>query len=334
MKLSNQRRVTLPCKRLCLAALSASISWSGAATTNVIPIAGAPSARFAHRAIWTGTEMIIWGGQNDTTAYGDGARYNPSTQTWATVSSIGAPSARTAHTAVWTGSEMVVFGGWNRSTHFNDGARYNPATNVWTPLPTLNAPASRKWHDAVWTGSKMIIFGGEQGFPTYPNGAIWDLATNAWSALTTTGAPVNRAFPRAVWTGTEMFVWGGDNGYYRMAQGGLYNPLTNTWRLAATAGQPNPTGDIDKGMAANSSVWTGSKIIVFGGVFGSGLSNNPGGGIYDPEANAWSPLANITTGVERRHHASVWTGDRMFTWVVRMAQGVRYLWIAEHFTRF
>ncbi len=314
MKTLKQRQLTLPFKQLCLAALSASISWSSAATTNVIPITGAPGPRYSHTAVWTGTEMIIWGGQSGTSVYGDGARYNPVTQIWSAVNSTGAPAARTAHTAIWTGSEMIIFGGWNRSSHFNDGARYNPTTNVWTPLPTLNAPASRKWHDAVWTGSKMIIFGGEQGFPTYPNGAIWDLTTNAWSALTTTGAPANRAFPRAVWTGNEMFIWGGDNGYYRMAQGGLYNPLTNTWRLAATAGQPNPADETAKGMAANSSVWTGTKIIVFGGVFGTGNSNNPGGGIFDPGTNAWSPLANITTGVARRHHAAVWTGNKMFTW--------------------
>ena len=50
------------------------------------PIAklGAPSARYAYAAVWTGTEMIIWGGQADTsgTLLNTGARYHPASGVW------------------------------------------------------------------------------------------------------------------------------------------------------------------------------------------------------------------------------------------------------------
>ena len=50
----------------------------------------APSARFRHTAVWTGTEMIVWGGQLINT----GGRYDPATDSWKPTSAINAPSAR------------------------------------------------------------------------------------------------------------------------------------------------------------------------------------------------------------------------------------------------
>ena len=66
-------------------------------------------ARYEHTAVWTGSEMIIWGGYNG--AYlNTGGRYNPGTNSWTATSTTNAPRAE-SHTAVWTGNEMIVWGG-------------------------------------------------------------------------------------------------------------------------------------------------------------------------------------------------------------------------------
>ena len=65
-------------------------------------LAGPPDARGGHTAVWTGTEMIVWGGSTNM-ALNTGGRYNPSTDSWISTSTTNAPTARTAHTAVWTG---------------------------------------------------------------------------------------------------------------------------------------------------------------------------------------------------------------------------------------
>ena len=39
--------------------------------------AGAPTARIAHTAIWTGTRMIVWGGSNGLNYFNTGGRYTP-----------------------------------------------------------------------------------------------------------------------------------------------------------------------------------------------------------------------------------------------------------------
>ncbi len=44
-----------------------------------LPSAPIPS-RSEYLAVWTGTEMIVWGGYNGDTNYGDGAAYDPTTR--------------------------------------------------------------------------------------------------------------------------------------------------------------------------------------------------------------------------------------------------------------
>src|SRR5262249_40025583 len=61
---------------------------------------GAPSGRSGHSAVWTGSEMIVWGGWRDS-YFNTGGRYNPVSDTWAPVSLEGAPSPRDSHTAIW-----------------------------------------------------------------------------------------------------------------------------------------------------------------------------------------------------------------------------------------
>jgi hypothetical protein len=61
--------------------------------------------------VWTGSEMIIWGGDMGTAALNTGGRYSPATNSWAAMTATGAPAARYFHTAVWAGREMIVFGG-------------------------------------------------------------------------------------------------------------------------------------------------------------------------------------------------------------------------------
>lgn len=116
-----------------------------------------------HRAVWTGEEMIVWGGGGGNCAEeprSDGARYDPSSDRWRRIAD--APlSGREEHSAVWTGEEMMVWGGSTngRSVTFDGGAVYRPDSDSWAPLPA--APIdSRALHGAVWTGKEMVVWGG------------------------------------------------------------------------------------------------------------------------------------------------------------------------------
>ena len=102
--------------------------WAATSSTNV------PEARGEHTAVWTGSEMIVWGGDGNT-YLNTGARYNPITDSWTATNTTNAPSVRYSHTAVWTGSEMIVWGG-SDGNPLNTGGRYNPSTDTWTSMST------------------------------------------------------------------------------------------------------------------------------------------------------------------------------------------------------
>ena len=147
----------------------------------------AADAREVHTAVWTGSEMIIWGGGHNDSYLNTGGRYNPSTDSWAATSISNAPPARAGHEAVWTGSEMIIWGGYNPS-YLNTGERYDPSTNSWAAISTSNAPSLRAGHEAVWTGSEMIIWGGYN--PSYLNtGGRYDPSTDSWAATSTPITP-------------------------------------------------------------------------------------------------------------------------------------------------
>jgi hypothetical protein len=87
---------------------------------------GTPSGRTLHTAVWTGSEMIVWGGSDFNGPMNGGGRYNSEGNRWTAVSTNGAPAARYIHTAVWTGSEMLVWGGSSPADLLNDTFSYTP----------------------------------------------------------------------------------------------------------------------------------------------------------------------------------------------------------------
>jgi len=127
-------------------------------TWSPISMVNAPSAKSYHSAVWTGSEMIVWGGDNNL-----GKRYHPATDTWGTATStVGAP-VRNNPCVVWTGAEMIVWSGFDGSTQPDTGVRYHAATDTWQDMTTANAPVGRRSGVAVWTGLEMIIWGGFDG---------------------------------------------------------------------------------------------------------------------------------------------------------------------------
>src|SRR5262249_58085706 len=88
-------------------------SWTATSTIN------APEARQYPNAVWTGSEMIVWGGYGNSGNLDTGGRYNPATDSWIATSTTNAPEARYLHTTVWTGSEMIVWGGSDSNGYRN-----------------------------------------------------------------------------------------------------------------------------------------------------------------------------------------------------------------------
>ena len=284
-------------------------------TWKATSISGAPEPRALHTAVWTGSSMVIWGGQSPSAAGspGSGGIYDPSTDTWCETSTVGAPLSRYEHTAVWSGSEMVVWGGYSypaegSGERLGDGGRLDPRSNSWTPLPSSPVIEPRCRHTAVWTGKAMVVWGGWGAAPGgLSTGGCWT-ASSGWTATGTTGAPDPRQLHVAVWTGNEMLVWGGVDGAFKpLGTGGRFSPESDSWL-------PMPQTDAPAPRSGHTGVWTGVELVVWGGRRGDSSSSFlDSGGRYRPGDDRWVPTASVF----RRDTARIsvtWTGSEMIVW--------------------
>jgi len=276
-------------------------SWTATTITN------APTGRINSAAVWTGSEMIVWGGTDESNEFNTGGRYNPSTDSWTATSTTNAPTGRELNTVVWTGTEMIVWGGADATSFLNTGGRYNPNTDGWIATNTTNAPSARYSHTAVWTGSEMVVWGGNfyDGSYHYLNtGGRYNPSTDSWTATSTTNAPLGRYLHTAIWTSTEMIIWGGAN-VSSFNTGGRYNPSTDSWTATSTTNAPTAR-------ELHTALWTGSEMVIWGGS-AAGPSLNTGSR-YDPGTDSWIATSTTNAPSSRYHHAAVWTGSEMIVW--------------------
>jgi hypothetical protein len=259
-----------------------------------------PSARNGHSAIWSGSEMIIWGGEYNLN---DGARYNPSSDTWIAVSSGASPSGMAFHTAIWTGREMIVWG--------NFGGKYNPTTDAWQEISMINEPSSRAAHSAVWTGEEMIVWGGLSGSDILNTGGRYNPSTDSWIPTSTVNAPAKRCWNTVVWTGSEMIVWGGNDQYTVFDTGGKYCLATDNWTPTSL------TQSTPESRCEHSAIWTGAEMIVWGGsdYWQPSYQYLNSGAKYNPLTDSWSPTSTGSNCPSPRTWPNaIWTGEEMIIW--------------------
>jgi hypothetical protein len=295
---------------------------TGAGTGSWTPMAApAPLEPYAARAgpsaVWTGSEMVVWGGyysgpQGQIYVHASGGRYLPASDTWQAIPSNlpGTPAGRLGHATVWTGSRMIVWGGVAVGGVTATGGVFDPAapaSSAWKATATAGAPEARRNPVAAWTGSEMIVWGGssENGQPYFGTGGRYDPASDTWAAVSEVGAPTPRLYPAAVWTGSRLLVWGGIDANGVLGDGASYDPDTDTWEPLG-AGGPSARWKA-------SAVWTGSEMIVWGG---SGFFIGPfdDGAAYDPAAKSWSALSSAGAPPPHEAASTVWTGTRMILW--------------------
>jgi hypothetical protein len=138
------------------------------------PLAG----RWGHTAVWTGSEVLMFGGTGESGEVRDGAAYDPAAGTWRTIPDVPlAPSFN--QIAVWSGADVLVWGGQAQIAEgagfitYSDGAAYNPEFDSWRPLAT--APVKVKGDTYSASGDDaggMIIWGTSGGFHFNPERVV------------------------------------------------------------------------------------------------------------------------------------------------------------------
>ena len=204
---------------------------------------GAPSQRYLATGAWTGSTMIVWGGQDGSSnQFDDGGIYELATDTWSLPTGLqtgasNAPAARSYHVSGWTGSRLLIWGGGGVS-EYDDGGIYDPATDTWAASTGLNGagrPPARYGHVSTYGNGLFIVYGGVTGPTNLNTGGVYDAVADAWLATpnfsNAVGAPSARSLRNAGWVNSRFVVWGGAQGSTRLNDGGCYR---------APSGGPGP----------------------------------------------------------------------------------------------
>jgi N-acetylneuraminic acid mutarotase len=223
----------------------------------------APTGR-AGIAVWTGKELVEWGGGCCGDVSDDGAAYDPSANTWRKLPP--APvSGQQSPVGAWTGEELVIFPGRDPDGKSVGGAAYDPAKNSWRAVGRNPQPASGA--TAIWDGHEVLVVEGWRASGLSTATLAYDPATNGWHRLAPTSGRVGAA---VAWTGSRFLVWGGKTGpgaTLALRHGQSYEPIGNRW-------SPLPQSPLP-GRVDPTAVWTGRELIVWGGNTNSCRLNKP-----------------------------------------------------------
>ncbi|MBT3982754.1 MAG: hypothetical protein HOE90_15450, partial [Bacteriovoracaceae bacterium] len=310
------------------------------------------SARFASESVWTGKQMIVWGGKTgsaSSTRQNDGALYDPITDSWTPMTSTDAPTARSQHRVSWGGGKMFVFGGLGTNGTFSaagQGGLYNPMTDDWDLVDTTDGdePSGRMGHSLIYdhTNQQFIIFGGTTNTSVLAASNTYFLdpdgdANGDWLKIGTAGAPTQRYYHGSLWTGSAMLVWGGCTNRYSNTNGCDANAEVNdgmvfmpsgvgagSWNGLDDGADPNkPNARYFPKMSWAPELGSQGKIILWGGSTDSTntatLLEETTGAVYDLAAAAdakWSPInqTGSPNAGGRNISLNFWDGTYFYIW--------------------
>jgi hypothetical protein len=296
---------------------------------------GAPPARSGPVLFWTGTRVLAFGG-----GVAGGGIYSPCADSWTAMADLAVNLA---------GASMNDFAGGGQLLFYTPAIAGLPAStptlgaydywkNTWRALSTAGAIAAQA-QAVVSTDLGLIAWGGAAAqsaaaqlpYAGTNTGAAYDAAMDRWTAISAAGAPSARVGAgNALWTGHGLAVWGGSRadsiagpggsivdcwrGAYdecgRLADGAIYDPKTDHWTPMAAAGAPSARAD-------HVLAWTGTRVLAWGGDAYVVTNGQPkwtvfvDGGLYDPAAAAWSPMAAAPFDASHAAGPALWTGDRL-----------------------
>ncbi len=281
------------------------------------------TARAFFSAVWTGTELLAWGGQSPIGDRGDGASYDPKSDAWSALPAAGL-GVRQAHGAVWTGTKMIVWGGatGGGATSYTDGAIFDATLRTWKKIGAAPPIGGRTTFGAVWstTTGEMLVWGGSNSTGIQQvDGAAYDPVADKWRLLA--ASPLEaRSEVAAVWTGKEMVIYGGGGCAAAVcADAAAYNPKSDTWRMLP--GLPITTGRM---YSTANAVSDGSSAAFFGGGYEAGGLAYGDGVLFDG-ASTWTdiptPGASILATPARTEMLGWWAAGRLYVFGGRTTTG-------------
>lgn len=228
-----------------------------------------PPARSSHSAVFSHTQMIVFGGYDGAKSLNDLQAYDSVTGDWKELVGRGkAPSPRFGHSAVvHQQDKMYIFGGYD-GVDRNDLYCFDFELMQWNAVLVKQGtpPPPRQYHSAVVYEDEMYVFGGKNGTRHYHDLHAFHFGTQSWRVVTAESVvkPWPRAGHTAVAYGSLMVVFGGMNGKQNFNDLSVYSIRTNRWTVVSI------DGDVPAERRAHSAVISsGGHLCIFGGSDGA-----------------------------------------------------------------
>lgn len=200
------------------------------------PIASRPTPGRIFTGVWTGREMIVWGGAgiaiNPSDPLSNGDAYNPATDSWRPIAANPFTFPALPPMAAWTGSRVLLWArGTSEAATPYPGALYDPAIDHWTVIPRPTLPGLLSVGDGVWTGTKwaaLALGSTGRGGPAVQTLVLFDPAKMTWAATAAMPASTGPMPPHLATTGKEILLVGETAAL-------AYDVAKNRWREIPSA---------------------------------------------------------------------------------------------------
>jgi hypothetical protein len=273
-------------------------------------------------AVWTGDEMIVWGGcdtEQCQTRFSDGAAFHLGTKEWRMIAESPLDGLWNLP-AVWTGTEMLIVRGLS-------AAAYSPDSDSWRLLPDAPFQVSFRRPDgsggqdyvgAVWANNRYVIWQ-----PGSDEVAAYEPESDTWVDLPSTGLDVDLGVLR--WNGTDLVALGALTGVYpdRVPLRGA-RLVDGAWERIPDAELWDETYNI--GARPYLSGWAGEALVAWPDS-GSGAGRTV---TYTPGADSWTQIETIPLQGSEVWPEPMPIGDRLIA--LQYGRAAIYDWASDSWT--
>jgi len=226
---------------------------------------GPLGVREGSASVWTGSELLVFGGHTGGLARPTGAALDPIRRSWRRLPGLAAVGGLgVANGAVWDGREAFVSGGVSTGPVYRPRAilfAFNPRTERVRPIDLSKAPVQPSQRlllfPIAWTRGELLLLIGAPSTSSSIEVLRYNPVTRRWRK----GKTAPCAGPtQTAWVGDGVVAACGANAIE------IYRPRTDRWQTIRTTGaSPLAT------KRGSVIVRTGTQLIVW-----SGVVNRPG----------------------------------------------------------
>lgn len=254
-------------------------------------------------------DIVLFGGQTDSEAFGDTWIAQAGFTGWSRVSSVSAPSPRDRFAMAYDAlaDKVVLYGGCELTRNCNTQTWvFDSTTSAWTNVTPLSSPAIYWGHSMGYDpgARKVVLYGGVDSVG--PNSQTWlyDSALNSWTNAMPPSAPKPRYFSAMTYdpVSSSIMLFGGQDNTRAFNDTWTYSVSSNSWIQGGTTTVPSDRHG--HSMTFDPKM---NMVVLYGGCDAIAPTTcNSETWTYDSSERTWAPLSTYGAPTATWGHSMVY----------------------------